>query len=371
MRIGFDAKRAFFNKTGLGNYSRSVIKGLAEFFPQNRYYLYSPKPVHTNIFCDFPNCYISNPSGFFYKSLSSVWRTFGLAKQLRKEKIDVYHGLTNELPADIEKTSIFSVLTIADLIFLTRPELYKPIDRMIYTKKVSYAVKAAQRIVTISKKTADDLIELLSVDGSKIRVVYPGCDKIFWNRINSAEKTETIKKYGVPEEFILSVGTIEERKNVLAIVKAIYENKIDFPLVVIGRATAYLDQIKNYIEQNKIRHIYFLHNVTMEDLPCFYQQAKVFVYPSLYEGFGIPILEALVSMTPVITSRDGCFSEAGGEHSIYIDPQNTSELAEAIKAVLNDNGLRSRMIEGGLDHAQRFKDENIARAYMNIYEGTD
>lgn len=371
MRIGFDAKRAFFNKTGLGNYSRSVIRGLAEFFPQNHYYLYSPRPVNSNIFSDFTNCFISGPSGFIYKSLSSVWRTFGLVEQLKKEKIEVYHGLTNELPAGIEKTSIFSVVTIADLIFMTRPELYKPIDRMIYTKKVNYAVKSAQRIITISKKTAEDLISLLSVDQSKIRIVYPGCDKIFWNRIDSAKRTEVIRKYGVPDEFILSVGTIEERKNVLAIVKAIYEKKIELPLVVIGRVTAYLEQIKSYIEENKIRDVYFLHNVTMDDLPCFYQQAKVFVYPSFYEGFGIPILEALVSETPAITSKGGCFAEAGGEGALYIDPQNTAELADAIITVLNDNDLRRRMIEGGLNHARKFKDENIASAYMAVYEGTD
>lgn len=368
MRIGFDAKRAFFNYTGLGNYSRSVISGLAEYFPQNSYYLYSPRLVGTNSFCDFPSCFISGPSGFFYKSLPSVWRTFGLTEQLIKEKIEVYHGLTNELPAGIEKTSVVPVVTIADLIFMTRPELYKPIDRMIYTKKVNYAVKVASKIVTISKKTTDDLINLLSVDQSKIRIVYPGCDRVFWNCIDSVKRVEVIRKYGVPEEFILSVGTIEERKNVLAIVKAIYENKIDLPLVVIGRATAYLEQVKNYIEENKIRNVYFLHNVTINDLPCFYQQAKVFVYPSFYEGFGIPILEALVSKTPVITSKGGCFAEAGGEGAVYVDPQSTEELAEALRSILNDSEQRNRMIDAGLKHAQKFRDESIAKAYMEVYQ---
>lgn len=371
MRIGFDAKRAFFNKTGLGNYSRSVITGLSEHFPKNSYHLYTPKPGKSNKIFDFTNCYISGPTGIFFKSLPSIWRSFGLCEQLKKEKIEIYHGLTNEIPAGIEKTTVMPVVTIADLIFMTCPELYKSIDRMVYTKKVNYAVKAARRVITISKKTADDLINLLSVDQSKIRIIYPGCDRVFWNRIDSVKRAEVIKKYGVPEEFILSVGTIEERKNVLAIVKAIYENKIDFPLVVIGRATAYLEQVKGYIEENKVSNVYFLHNVTMEDLPCFYQQAQVFVYPSFYEGFGIPILEALVSETPVITSKGGCFAEAGGEQSIYIDPQNTAELADAIKNVFCDNALRCRMIEGGLDHAGKFKDESIARAYMDVYEGTD
>lgn len=367
MRIGFDAKRAFFNKTGLGNYSRWVISGLAEFFPQNSYYLYSPKPERSKQFCYSSNCFISGPTGFFHKTLPSIWRTFGLSEQLKREKIDIYHGLTNELPAGIEKISIPAVVTIADLIFMTRPELYRPVDRIIYSKKVKYAVQTAKNIITISKKTAEDLVDLLSVDEAKIKVVYPGCDKAFWDPVGFGKRNEVIKKYGVPEEFILSVGTIEERKNVLSIVKAIHENKIHIPLVVIGRPTAYLEQIKTYIGQNKIPDIYFLHNVTMDDLPCFYQQAKVFVYPSFYEGFGLPILEALVSMTPVITSKGGCFAEAGGKESIYVDPSNSAEIAEAVKTLLNSSDLRCRIIEGGLNHAQQFKDENIARAYMNIY----
>lgn len=368
MRIGFDAKRAFFNKTGLGNYSRSVIRGLAEYFPQNSYHLYTPRPGKSNRFCDFSNCYVCGPTGNLFRNMPSVWRSFGLCEQLKKEKIEIYHGLTNELPAGIEKTSIFSVVTIADLIFMTRPELYKPIDRLVYTKKVNYAVRATRKIITISKKTADDLINLLSVDQSKIRIIYPGCDRGFWNRIDSVKRSEVIRKYGVPEEFILSVGTIEERKNVLAIVKALYENKIDLPLVVIGRATAYLEQVKSYIEENKVGNVYFLHNVTMEDLPCFYQHARVFVYPSFYEGFGIPILEALVSETPVITSIGGCFAEAGGQGAVYVDPKSTEELAGALRSILNDSGQRKRMIDAGLKHAEKFKDENIARAYMEVYQ---
>lgn len=367
MRIGFDAKRAFFNKTGLGNYSRSVISGLSRFFPQNMYYLYTPKPENSKPFKDSQSLFISGPSSFIYKTIPSIWRTYGLSNQLKKEKIEIFHGLSNEIPSGIQDTNIPSVVTIADLIFIQRPELYNVIDRIVYRKKVEYAVKHATKVIVISKQTRDDLINLLSVSESKIEVIYPGCNEVFWKQIESEKRIEIIKKYGVPKEFILSVGTIEQRKNVLAIVKAIHENKINVPLVVIGRPTPYLDQIKTYIEQNKLQNIHFLHQVPLDDLPSFYQQAELFVYPSLYEGFGIPVLEALVSKIPVITSKGGCMAEAGGESSIYIDPLNTDELGDAIKKLLNDSSLRKEVIERGLSHTQQFKDEQIAKAYMKIY----
>lgn len=368
MRIGFDAKRAFFNNTGLGNYSRSVISGLAEYFPDNQYLLYSPKPKKSKLFYNSSSLNICGPSGFFPNLFPSIWRTCGLAAQLQKDKIDIYHGLSNEIPADIDKTSVPSVVTIADLIFITRPELYKPVDRMIYRKKVEYAVKHSRKIFAISRQTRDDLISILSVPESKIEVVYPGSNKIFWNTIDAVKRVEIIKKYGLPEEFILSVGTIEQRKNVLAIIKAIHEYKLNIPLVVIGRPTPYLEQIKAYIEQNNVPDIFFLHGVPLEDLPAFYQQASLLAYPSFYEGFGIPILEALISKIPVITSRGGCFEEAGGTTSIYIDPQNPAELADAIKKILNNGDLRKEMVDGGFKHAWKFKDEQIAKAYMKVYQ---
>ncbi len=368
MKIGFDAKRAFFNRTGLGNYSRSIIAGLSEHFPNHEYHLYTPKPQRSTPFYKADNIFIKGPDRFPFKQLSSFWRTHGIPGQIKRDGIDLFHGLSNEIPFGIEKTGIPSVVTICDIIFVHHPYLYPFIDRQVYTMKLANAVRNASRIITISKQTKEDIIKHCKIAEDKIRVVYLGCDALFWKPVLESKKAEIISKYKIPDEFILNVGTIERRKNILSVVKAMRQKKIDIPLIIIGRATPYCDEIKAYIEVNRMKNIFILNNVPLEDLPAFYQKAKLFVYPSIFEGFGIPILEALVSKTPVITTRGGCFEEAGGPSSMYIDPENIDDIGEKLKLLLDDNALCEKMRKDGLAYAERFKISNIAAATMDVYQ---
>ena len=344
MRIGFDAKRAFFNRSGLGNYSRDTISILSEYFPMNEHVLFSPKPDKSLPFNKSKNISVSGPTTFWAKKFPAYWRTYKLAEQLVKEKIQLFHGLSNELPVGIENTRIPSVVTIHDIIFMRYPQFYTPVDRNIYLKKFNYAASQASRIVAVSEQTKEDLMEFFKINESRIDVVYQGCNPIFWNQMTELDRTETLMKYNIPQEYILYVGTIEERKNILNVIKALYKSKIRIPLVIIGKPTPYISKVKSFIEYNRMDNVIFLHNISNEDLPAFYQNARVFVYPSLFEGFGIPILEALTSKTPVITSRGGCFAEAGGKSTIYIDPENVDELADAIKQTLGDSSLRDNMV---------------------------
>ncbi len=368
MHIGFDAKRAFFNQSGFGNYSRDTVGILAAYFPMNEYVLYSPKPEKSIAFNKSDNLITSGPKTFIEKSFPSFWRFYGLAEQLIVEKIQLYHGLSNELPKSIEKTAIPTVVTFHDLIFLRYPQFYNSIDREIYKMKYKYAAKNSTRIIAVSKQTKEDLMEFFKTPENKIDVVYQGCNPIFWEKVENEKKNEIQMQYMVPEKFILYVGNIEERKNILNVIKAIQKGKINYPMVIIGKPTPYLEKVKAYIDHHQIRNIYFLHNVPTEDLPAFYQMARVFVYPSLFEGFGIPILEALTSKTPVITSIGGCFAEAGGKSSIYIDPENIDEIEDAIKSVLNNPVLHDNMMFDGFEHAQEFRHESIARNIMDVYE---
>jgi glycosyltransferase involved in cell wall biosynthesis len=368
MTIGFDAKRAFFNRSGLGNYSRDLITSLSRYYAQNQYVLYTPKPKKSRPFYNSSNIILGGPETFYQKLLPALWRSKGICGQLKKDDLQIYHGLSNELPKGINKTGIRSVVTIHDLIFLRYPEFYKPIDRKIYELKFRHAAQQADTIIAISNQTKKDIVEFLGVTETKIEVVYQACNNIFWAPVKDETKKDVLKKYGVPEQFLLYVGSIEERKNLLNIVKAIHTHNIKFPLVVVGKPTMYLNRVKAYIERNQVKDILFLHDVLTEELPAFYQMAKIFIYPSLFEGFGIPILEALTSKTPVITSKDGCFPEAGGKSSIYVDPANADELAIAIKTVLGDSALRDSMIIDGYIHAQQFKQEKIAKSVMEVYE---
>jgi glycosyltransferase involved in cell wall biosynthesis len=368
MRIGFDAKRAFFNKSGLGTYSRETISILSDFFPTNEYILYSPRPSRGRIFEKADSLTVSYPQTSFYKIFTRFWRASGLSEQLVKEKIDLYHGLSNELPLNIHKYPVKTVVTIHDLIFLRYPKLYGYYDRKIYEKKFRYAAQSANRVIAVSQQTANDLFEFFHIDEKKVDVVYQGCNQQFWQIVSDTDKQDMASKYLIPEKFILSVGTIEERKNILAVIKAMHKHKIFYPLVIVGRPTDYIDEIRSYIEEYNLKNIYFLRDVPIDDLPALYQMAELFIYPSLFEGFGIPIVEALCSKVPVITSKGGCFAEAGGESTIYIDPYNVDEIGEAIKSVLNDNALRIYMISGGYRYVQQFRLENIAGNIMRTYE---
>jgi len=368
MKIGFDAKRAFFNKTGLGNYSRSTIAGLSKYFPENEYHLYTPKPDRAKFQTLAENVIIKGPDSAFYKKFQSLWRTHGIPSQIKKDGIDVFHGLSNEIPFGIEKTGIPAIASICDIIFIHYPELYPPIDRRVYVKKLDNAIAHASKIITISRQTKDDLVLTCNVNEDQIRVVYLACASVYWNVIDSVNRRAILSKYQIPDEFILNVGTIEKRKNILSVVKAMHEKKIKYPLVIVGKVTPYLDEVKAYIDENGVRDVYFLHDVPFEDLPAFYQHARLFVYPSIYEGFGMPILESLVSRTPVITTQGGCFEEAGGPTTVYIDPQNPAQIAEAIQYLLGNESYCDQMRNAGLIHAEMFKLKNIAAATMAVYK---
>ena len=234
---------------------------------------------------------------------------------------------------------------------------------------MNYGCKVADQIIAISRQTKSDLIEFLNINENKIEVVYQSCNTSFYDNVGREEREVIRKKYDFPKEFILYVGTIEKRKNLLSIVRAINEYNIDMPLVAIGRPGDHIKEVKAYIDKhNMTERVIIDHNVETADLPAIYQMSVLFVYPSVFEGFGIPIIEALNSKTPVISSKGGCFQEAGGPDSIYIDPDNTEELANEIKKVLSDNTLQERMIINGYEFVQKFRDENIANNLAEVYE---
>lgn len=368
MRIGFDAKRAFFNKSGLGSYSRNLIQGLAEKFPEHEYMLYTPglnfdlfEPLESSI-------KVKGPVRPLHRIFRNYWRSFYLSRQLQKDHIEIYHGLTHELPYHFPKKHVRSVVTIHDLIFLRLPHLYRMLDRTIYEKKFRYSCEVSDRIVAVSRQTAEDIVEFFGICPEKIDVVYQGCNPVFNTEVSLIEKEILRMKYLLPKSFILYVGTIEERKNLLTLIKALHFGKIDMPLVVIGKPTSYLNKVIEFIERHSLINIIFCDIVQNQDLPGIYQLADLFVYPSIFEGFGIPILEALYSRVPVITSRGSSLTEVGGTYTIYIDPNNVEEMAAAIKKVLYDRDLQEKMITEGYQHARNFDPDKVTTNIMQVYK---
>jgi len=367
MRIGFDAKRAFNNYSGLGNYSRYIISNICRFYPENDCLLYTPSIADEDLFQEPERSVIKLPAAFPARYAKSYWRSFSLSKRLEKDKVDIFHGLSNELPFGIHKTRTCSIITIHDLIFLEHPELYNPFDRYLYKKKAQYGAHAARRIIAVSEQTKQDIVRFLDVDESHITVVYQGCHRQFYHRVSEETLQFTRQSFALPAEYMLYVGTIEERKNLLKIVEALHHGNIDVPLVVVGRKTAYFNQVKGFIEKNGMQNIHFLDQVQTTDLPSIYQGARGFIYPSSYEGFGIPILEALNSGIPVITSRGGCLEETAGKGGILINPSDRDEMIHAISQVLEDSAVRDRLIREGGAHALKFREEQTIPALYNVY----
>lgn len=362
MRIGFDAKRYFLNKSGLGNYSRDLVRILETYYPENTYLKYTPK---TNL-SKIEDKTIRLPQGKLKNGLSSLWRNKWIVDDLARDHIDIYHGLSGEIPHGLHKKGIKSVVTMHDLIFLKFPELYKPLDRYIYNRKFKRATLEADKIVAISEQTKRDLMEFYYIREQQIEVVYQGCHPAFKIQKTTSEKEILRKKYNLPTRFVLNVGSIEPRKNAFHIVKAV--ESLDIPLVIIGKETKYSKEIQSYIHAKGLqKKIFILQGFTMEELSTIYAMAEAFVYPSKYEGFGIPIIEALYSGTPVITTISGVFPEAGGPLSYYVNPEDIEELRYAIQSVVENTTMREEMIGKGLEYVQQFNDDNIAAQWNKIY----
>lgn len=373
MKIGFDAKRAFTNFTGLGNYSRSTVKILADFFPSNSYYLYNPRvpDEHQIKFLDLPHhsdVHIKIPKSFFYELFPSLWRRMGITKDLVKDQLDIFHGLSHELPLGIEKTTIPSVVTIHDLIFLRFPQYYKATDRKIYASKFKHACEVADLIIAISEQTKKDIIHFFNIDEKKIRVVYQSCASVFHQKVNDMMLMKVRVKYKLPEHFLLNVGTIEKRKNAMLIVKALKNTDENIPLVIIGRETSYVEELKDYLKVNHLEHrVIFHHKITFDELPIIYNLATMFIYPSRFEGFGIPIIEALQCGVPTIAARGSCLEEAGGHACIYVEPDDVDGMSNAINTLLKEQKDEARIIEGK-KYVERFNQQKIADDLMKVYQ---
>ncbi len=361
MKIAYDAKRFFNNSSGLGNYSRDLIRILASFFPENQYILINKNQSEKGKeFLKLPNV------SFLPSSKGTMSRQFKMGIDAQGLDADIFHGLSGELPLKWDKKPIKKVVTIHDLIFMRFPEYYSWFDRKIHLWKFRKAAQSADKIIAISEQTKQDIIHYLKVPEDKIEVVYQGCHSSFKEN-QSQETLKKIKeKFNLPDRFLLNVGTVEPRKNLLNVVKALKDSKI--PLVVVGaKKPKYFKLIEKEIRKGNV-DVQFLSGVSMEELAGIYKLAEIFIYPSFFEGFGIPVIEALFSETVVITSNTSCLPEAGGPDSVYVNPGNVDDIRAKILFLWENESERKRREEKGLQFVQKFNDEVIARDLMKVYE---
>ena len=368
MNIGFDAKRAFHNATGLGHYSRDLIRLLANELPENQYFLFNPKPAKVAFNLQWPYVLEIRPSGPIAKHFGNFWRQYGIQREVKKYQLDVFHGLSAELPPDIEKLGIKTLVTVHDLIFERFPEFYGAVDTSIYRKKTMRAAQIADHVIAVSLQTKMDLINFYKIPEEKISVIYQGCHPIFQTSPNAQQRAAVLAKYDLSENFAFTVGTIEARKNLMTAVAAI-KDLPEVQLVAIGKKKAYAQKVQQFVSQNGLSNrVHLLENVPLEDLHVLYHCAKIFLYPSIIEGFGIPLLEAQFSGLPVICSKGGCFAEAGGAHSIYLEAKEVGYWQEAIAQLWHDADKRKEMQLAGAAHIKKFTPAAIAAQLKSFYQ---
>ena len=364
MIVGLDAKRIVRNGTGLGSYGRTLVNDLIRLGDnQLELRLYAPDEgcasLRSQIIEGVPFCY---PGGHPSALRKAWWRSRSIVSDLVRDGVQVYHGLSGELPMGIRKAGIRGIVTIHDLIFMRHPEYYHWLDTKIYEWKFRTALREAERIIAISERTRQDIIELGGERyADRISVIYQSFAPRFSVDVSQELRDEVRQRYKLPQRYILNVGTIEQRKNLLLACEAVDLLPQDVHLVAVGRQTDYVKQLPSS------ERIHLLSGVPDADLAAIYAMAEAFVYPSRYEGFGIPIIEAIAAGLPVVACTGSCLEEAGGPHSLYVSPDNVIDMVEALKMSLRGAPGREERIRLSRDYIRRFQGTDVAGQVAALY----
>jgi glycosyltransferase involved in cell wall biosynthesis len=263
------------------------------------------------------------------------------------------------------------VVTVHDLSFFLYPQSFRPGNRLYLSQITAHSCRRARRVIAVSKATAKDLVHVLGISASKIDIVYNGVDDIYQPLPHTAVEAYRLQA-GWPAEFMLMVGTIEPRKNHITLLDAYahyrHSVKNPIPLLIGGGKGWYFESVFERVKKLGLeQHVHFLGFVTLSALPWLYNAASLFVYPSRYEGFGLPVAEAMACGTPVITSSSSSLLEVAGDAAIMIDPDDSDALAQAMVAVLNAPEQRDKMRKAGLNHAAQFRWAATANGTAEVY----
>jgi glycosyltransferase involved in cell wall biosynthesis len=359
-KIAFDAKRIFNNLTGLGNYSRTLVKNIVEAYPEHEYHLFTPSikdSSETKYFLT-DRFVVHTPK---IKLLGSIWRSTFIPSIIKKKKINIYHGLSHELPLFNIDKACKTVLTIHDLIYELYPNQFPLLDRLGYQIKYKKSINKADKIVAISESTKADLVNLYGTHESKINVIYQAANTYF--------KPAKIIKPLKERDYFLFVGSIIERKGVDKLI-SVYEQHPDLAqLKLIGGGGEYKQKMQSKVQSLNLEHkIEFVNQVSNLELLQYYQNAIATILISQYEGFGIPMIESLLCKTPVITSNISSLPEACGPGGILVNPDDISALHDAMVNI-QDLDMWSKLQSNGNEHViSNFEGVALAHRMMKLYK---
>lgn len=359
-RFGYDTKSGLPNRVGSSEFCFRILVDLERIDKSNNYIIYLPvRPTS-----DMPR----ERENWHYEIISSrrLWTFFGLTRTLltKKSNLDIFFSPTHYAPLLFNIPQVISILDVSYGYF---PELFNKIDLYKLALWGRYSVRRARKIITISKASKDDIIRMYQTKPEKVDVVYPGVKDFREFKMN---RDDLLKKYQVSVPYILFVGTLQPRKNIERLIEAfslVKKKKEDLKLVIIGKKGWMFEEVLNAPKKYNVESsIIFLDSVSDSDLSGFYENAEVFVLPSLYEGFGLPILEAMKLGCPVIASKVSSLPEAGGDAALYFDPKNVSDIEKKLLEVLEDTVLREKMKEKGYVQVKKFSWEKAARETLEV-----
>jgi glycosyltransferase involved in cell wall biosynthesis len=364
LSIGFDAKRVYENRRGLGSYSRTLLRGLLKYGHEVSCRLYAPRK--TPLF-DETKAQVITP-----KHGSLLWRQLSSGHQAVKDGCAIFHGLSNELPA-LPSGRIKAIVTIHDLLFLRFPKRYKPWDRLMYLLKTRSAIRRADRIIAISRQTAEDLERSFGLPKRKICVLPPACGEQYFTPPSASEMQRTLGRLGLSRGFLLYTGAVTPSKNLGLLIESLGRLSPSAPILVIAGAgqPAYRKKLDDLAKKSgagvRVRFTMDSGPLTDDELRCLYRLASALIFPSYFEGFGLPVVEAMASGTPVLCSRTGGLEEAAAGAALLFDPDDPENLARQISRVLKDKNLRLALIRKGKIRSARLHPRIITRRLVSIY----
>ncbi|MEO0091183.1 MAG: glycosyltransferase family 1 protein [candidate division WOR-3 bacterium] len=368
MKIAIDALSAKSLYHGMGNYVFNLIQHLASISTSNHYTVFK----RPGVFSDYKETNVCFIEIGIPLTLRVFWEHLYLPSVLKKAQIDLFWGPSNFLP---NRKVCRYVVTIHDLSSFIMPKTYSYLRRKYYQQIIYTSLRSADFIITDSESSKRDLLTYFNVAKDKIKVIYCGLNEIFL-KSPSIESTRIVRnKYRLPDEYIFTLGVLEPKKNTQRLLWAYTQLKTSLkslpPLLISGsrkygwKNRSFFRMVK---ELNLIDSVIFTDFVEQKDLPSVYSCACLFVLPSLYEGFGLPVIEAMACGVPVITSNVSSLPEIAGNAAILVNPYDVNEIAQAIKNVLSNRQLQQEMREKGIENAKRFSWEKSAISLLEVFE---
>jgi glycosyltransferase involved in cell wall biosynthesis len=364
MRIAVDARK--LHDYGIGTYVRNVLKQLARQDQANDYVLIC-RPEHTGLAADLG---VNFTEALDASKPYSVAEQISIPLDLRRHKIDLFHEPHYVLPPLV---TCPAVVTIHDCIHLRFPQYLPSRLAHVYARTFLWtATHQADRVITVSEASKRDILQYFSIPPEKIEVIYNGIDERFWNPPDEEDMERVRQRYQLTDPFILYAGNIRPHKNLERLIDAFQqlrrEGFDELKLLIIGDEISKYATLRRAVHRHKLhKHVRFLGFVPDRTLAALYRLAAVFVFPSLYEGFGLPPLEAMASGTPVVTSNVSSLPEVVGDAALLVDPYDCEAIAGAIRMALTDEVLRADLRARGLARAREFSWSRAAARVLEIY----